>query len=160
MISKVCTNSNENPNPYGFGFLLCADRFEKLNAVRMSAAREGSTERLHKFSFQGKENCKQIWPVPVPTTNIKSVHEQQKEKHTVWCAFSFWKIRIDRFEPLNATPQWGLACEGLTGRHHLFFSEKRKMQTNPADTCFNNRHPDWCYILKSILAKMKGLLYN
>ena len=29
----------------------------------MSAAREGLTERLHKFSFQGKENCKQIWPV-------------------------------------------------------------------------------------------------
>ena len=34
------------------------------------------------------------------------------------------------------------------------------MQTNAADTGFNNRHPDWCYILKSILAKMKGLLYN
>ena len=55
----------------------------------MSAAREGSTERLHKFSFQGKENCKQIWPVPVPTTNIKSVHEQQKEKAHRWLCFFF-----------------------------------------------------------------------
>ena len=35
---------NENPNPNGFGFLLCADRFEKLNAARMSVDGDGSTE--------------------------------------------------------------------------------------------------------------------
>ena len=63
-ISKVYTNNNENPNPFGFGFLLCADRFERLNAARMSAAREGSTERHHNFPSHREEKCKQIWPVP------------------------------------------------------------------------------------------------
>ncbi|MBR5617468.1 MAG: hypothetical protein IKW50_04725, partial [Oscillospiraceae bacterium] len=42
---NLAGTSNKNPNPLGFGFLLCADRFEKLNAARMSAAREGLTER-------------------------------------------------------------------------------------------------------------------
>ena len=49
--SKVTIKHNENPNPFGFGFLLCADRFEKLNAARMSAAREGLTERHNNFYF-------------------------------------------------------------------------------------------------------------
>jgi len=37
-------------------------RFEKLNAARMSAAREGSTERNNYFCHRQK--CNQIWPVP------------------------------------------------------------------------------------------------
>ena len=50
----------------------------------------------------------------------------KKKTHTSRCAFSFWRNRTARFEPLNATPQWGLAREGLTGRHHLFSRRKEK----------------------------------
>ena len=51
-------------------FAVEKDRFEDLNAARMSAAREGSTERYHNFSSHREENCKQIWPVPDTLTDI------------------------------------------------------------------------------------------
>ena len=68
--SKVTIKHNENPNPFGFGFLLCADRFEKLNAARMSAACEGLTEQHNNFSSHREEKCNQIWPVPPPIQEI------------------------------------------------------------------------------------------
>lgn len=38
----------------------CRAGFEYLNAARMSAAREGSTERHFNFSSHREEKCKQI----------------------------------------------------------------------------------------------------
>ena len=58
--SKVLLKNKKKSTPNGVLFLFGEtgpDRFEKRNAARMSAAREGSTERHYKFSFYQKENC-------------------------------------------------------------------------------------------------------
>ena len=47
----------------------CRARFEELNAARMSAAREGLTER-HIKNLSARKILYQIWPVPVPTSDI------------------------------------------------------------------------------------------
>lgn len=41
----------------------CRAGFEYLNAARVGAAREGSTERHFNFSSHREEKFKQIWPV-------------------------------------------------------------------------------------------------
>ena len=116
MISKVCTNSNENPNPYGFGFLLCADRFEKLNAARMSAACEGLTEQYNNFSSRGEEKRNQIWSVP------------PKKTHTIWCVSFF--CGKSRFEDLNADVRWTSACRQLDGGNSIIYLSYGKINAD------------------------------
>ena len=45
---------------------------------------------------------------------FKSGRYLQKETHTKWCAFSFWRNSTNRFEPSNATVRWTVAGDGST----------------------------------------------
>ena len=62
MISKVGINYKQKTTCFDKSFFVwrnSADRFEKQNAARMSAAREGLTERSNYFLSQfEKENVK------------------------------------------------------------------------------------------------------
>jgi len=54
----------------------------------------------------------------------------KKKKHTIWCAFSFWRNRNDRFEDLNATVLWTVACRQLDGGNSIIFLPIGKKNAN------------------------------
>ena len=61
---------------------------------------------------------------------FKSGRYLQKETHTVWCAFLFGEIGMDRFEDLNATVQWTVACRQLDGGNTIIFLPTGKKNVN------------------------------
>ena len=59
--SNLASSSIKNPKPFGFGFFICADRFEPLNSdVRWTSDCRRSRRRQH-LNFRQRRKCKQIW---------------------------------------------------------------------------------------------------
>ena len=80
----------------------------------------------------------------------------KKKTHTIRCAFSFWRNSTDRFEDLNATVRWTVACRQLDGGNTLIFlSAGKKNVPNLAGTC-----PDKRYLKCTLITEKTPMLLH